>query len=244
VSAVGRPLTALRVLVWRARRWLRRPPVGHVDLGDLDRTTPVSSDFGFDRGTPIDRFYIDDFLASRRDLVRGRALEVGDASYCRQYGGGAVTRQDVLFVDSTNPEATIIGDVSDPSTLPDAAFDCIVFTQTLHLVYDVETALRQLRRALKPGGALLLTVPGVSMIEEGVWGPLWCWSFTEASARRLFRDVFGEPNFEIRVYGNVLAATAFLQGLAAQEIGADKLAVFDPKFPVTIAVAATRPVTA
>ena len=35
-----------------------------VDWGDLRRTDPVSRDWGYDRGTPIDRRYIEEFLAA------------------------------------------------------------------------------------------------------------------------------------------------------------------------------------
>jgi len=42
-----------------------------------------------------------------------------------------------------------------------------VFTQTLHLIYDVRSAIRTLHRVLKPGGVLLATFPGISQTEKG-----------------------------------------------------------------------------
>ena len=53
---------------------------------------PISQKFGFDRGTPVDRYYIEVFLAAYSRDIRGRALEVGDASYCRKFGTGIVAR--------------------------------------------------------------------------------------------------------------------------------------------------------
>jgi glycosyltransferase involved in cell wall biosynthesis len=51
----------LHGLVARARgTW--PPPIGRVQFGQLASTTPVSLDFGWDRGTPIDRYYIEQFL--------------------------------------------------------------------------------------------------------------------------------------------------------------------------------------
>ena len=203
---------------------------------------PVSLDFGFDRGTPIDRVYIDDFIDRHRELIAGRALEVADAAYCRRFGGNRITVQDVLHIDASNPEATIVGDLSDPSVLPSDAFDCIVLTQTLHLIYDVRKAAEQLHRALKVGGTLLLTVPGITPLERGSWGAIWCWSFTRVSAGRLFGDLFGPENVEIEVFGNVFSATAFLQGLAVEEVDRRLLAPHDPAYPVIVAVRARKAV--
>jgi GT2 family glycosyltransferase len=235
------PYTAKRLgRLAKGRLQRGRPKAPSVDLGDLATTTPISLEFGYDRGTPIDRFYIADFLERRRGAIRGRALEVGDASYCRLYGGANVTHQDVLHVDGSNPAATIVGDLADPSILPPDAFDCIVLTQTLHLVYDVRQAARQLHAALRTGGTLLLTVPGISPIDRGGWGDTWCWAFTRVSAERLFADAFGTGNVQVDVYGNVFAATAFLQGLAVEEVQQDLLRPYDPAFPVIVAVTARK----
>src|SRR5258708_1276969 len=51
------------------------PPLGTVKLGDFVRTRPISTSFGFDRGTPIDRYYIENFLGRNAGDIRGRVLE-------------------------------------------------------------------------------------------------------------------------------------------------------------------------
>ncbi len=91
---------------------------------------------------------------------------------------------DVLHVDPGAPEATFVGDLADGSMLPDAAFDCIVLTQTLHFIFDFVAALRTLARILVPGGVLLLTVPGISNIADDEWGATWHYSFTQHALRR------------------------------------------------------------
>jgi SAM-dependent methyltransferase len=218
-----------------------RRPLGAVRWGDLDAVTPVSDDFGFDRGTPIDRHYIERFLQAHAADIAGRALEVGDDAYCRRFGAQRVTHQDVLHVSAGNPAATVVGDLSQSGTLPPAAFDVLVITQTLHLVFDMAVAVAELHRALKPGGVLLLTVPGISRIDRGEWGAGWYWSLTPAAATRLFGDVFGAGNVQVESHGNVYAATAFLQGLALEESDRAKLAEDDPCFPVIVAVRARKP---
>jgi SAM-dependent methyltransferase len=215
------------------------PPVGAVDFGQLGTTTPISLDFGWDRGTPIDRYYIEGFLADRHTDIRGRVLEVGDDAYSRRYGGSKITKQDVLHVDVKHPHASLVGDLTQPDVLPDDAFDCILLTQTLQLIFDLERAARRLHAALRPGGVLLLTVPGISQIDRGQWGDSWCWALTAVSIRKLFEPLFG-PDLEIKTHGNVFAATTFLQGAVLEEVDRAKLDIDDPAYPVIITLRAPK----
>ena len=141
---------------------------------------------------------------------------------------------------SPSASATITGDLSQPGLLPEAAFDCMVMTQTLHFIFDVRAAVVEIHRGLKPGGVLLLTVPGISQIDRGEWGESWFWSLTRQSALRLFADVFGAENVETETFGNVFAATAFLQGLALEEVDRSMLDVADKSYPVIVTVRARR----
>jgi glycosyltransferase involved in cell wall biosynthesis/SAM-dependent methyltransferase len=214
------------------------PRVGSFRFGDFASVAPACADFGYTRGLPIDRYYVEAFLAGRSPDIRGRALEIGDASYCRRFG--EVAHQDVLHVDAGAPEATITGDLSQTGVLPLGVYDCMVITQTLHLIYDMPAAIREMHRALKPGGVLLLTSPGISRIDRGDWKNTWYWSLTEASIRRLFFEAFGDENCDVGVHGNVYAATCFLQGLALDEVDRKKLDVLDPSFPLILTVRACK----
>jgi SAM-dependent methyltransferase len=240
-----------RALAWPAiikaaviRRWprLHRGPRLHsVRLGDLRRLTPVSRKFGFDRGTPVDRYYINRFLSRNSQLIRGRVLEVGDRGYTERYGADRVTHSDVLNVRSGVPGTTIVADLTHGDGIANNSFDCIVLTQTLHLIFEVSTAIRTLQRILKPGGSLLLTVPGtISQIETGAWQSVWHWGFTCLSIERLLREAFRPEDIEIVEYGNVLASIAFLEGLASEELHAAELDFRDPLYPLLICVRATR----
>jgi glycosyltransferase involved in cell wall biosynthesis len=228
-----------RVQRIRARYNRPNPPIGAIDMGQLASLEPISRSFGYDRGTPIDRYYIENFLERHRTDIRGRVLEIGDASYCRRFDSG-ITRQDVLHVSSDAPEATIRGDLGQPGVLPEAAFDCMVITQTLHLIVDVRKAIVRMYAALRPGGILLLTVPGISPIDHDDWKSTWYWSMTGQSATRLFGDAFGPRAIEVTVHGNVYAATCFLQGMALEEVRRDWLDRQDPCYPVIITVRAKR----
>jgi hypothetical protein len=94
---------------------------------------------------------------------------------------------------------------------------------------------------LKPGGVLLATVPGISRISADDWADSWHWMFTTVAAQRLFADKFGLQNIDVQAYGNVLAATAFLNGLAAEELHLEELEHCDPHYQLLITIRAVKP---
>ena len=223
------------------RWWEGQPPVDGVDFGDLRRVRPVSRAFGTDRGQAIDRYYVERFLDSCREDIRGRVLEIGEDTYTRRYGGDKVERSDVLHVHDRNPRATIVGDLSHAPHVPNDSFDCIILTQTLQLVFDLPGAMRTLERILAPGGVLLLTVPGMSQVAaESEWGRTWYWAFTGLAVERLLREGMQAPDITVAVHGNVLAATAFLHGLATSELTAAELDAVDPDYQLVITARAVK----
>jgi SAM-dependent methyltransferase len=208
---------------------------GRVNLGSLDRTRPFSASFGYDRGTPVDRRYIEQFLERHRSDVKGRVLEVGDNAYTLRFGGDRVTRSDVLHVDPDAPNVTYVSDLAGGEGLPTDTFDCVICTQTLHLIYDMPAAMRTLCRILKPGGVLLITVPGVSSVDRGLWSNNWLWSLTAPALSRLVADAFPQAAATVVTYGNVLTAVAFLHGLAYEELRPYQFDEVDPQYPVIVA---------
>lgn len=216
------------------------PPPGKIEAGDFNRTTPFSVDFGFDRGGAIDRVYIENFLQENRHRVSGRVLEIGDNEYTLKYGRDNVLRSDILHVDHRNTRATYIGDITDVPQISSEQFDCIIFTQTLHLIYDFKSALRTCYRILKPGGCLLLTVPGISHIDQGEWRDYWLWSFTDTSIKKLMVDTFNGSTVDIKTYGNVYVAAAFLYGMGLPEFRKDFLFHHDASYQVIISAAAVK----
>ena len=232
-----------RLLRWFHKRgWYKHytPAPGKIQPGDFNRVTPFSADFGFDRGGPIDRFYIESFLHDNRDHVKGRVLEIGDNTYTNMYGGNRVLQSDILHVDKSNTRATYIGDITDVPQIPSSEFDCIIFTQTLHLIYDFRSALKTCYRILKPGGCLLLTVPGISHIDKGEWRDYWLWSFTDTAIRKLMAETFNGSKVDIRTYGNVYVAAAFLYGVGLGEFRKEHLFHHDNSYQVIISAAAVK----
>lgn len=187
---------------WQINKY--RPPLEMTNWGELRRLKPISGYFGFERGLPIDRYYIENFLARHADDIQGHVLEMKKPLYTYRFGGDRVTKSDVLHVVEGNPEATIVGDLTNAHKISSEAFDCVILTQTLHLLYAMRTALATLYRILKPGGVLLVTVPGISQVVKCDWGNDWCWALTTQSATMLFEEFFPKTKVEVKTYGNVI----------------------------------------
>jgi len=208
-------------------------------MGNLRTTTPLSFDWGYDRGRPIDRYYIEAFLAMYRSDIRGRVLEVKDSTYSRHFDSG-VTVFDVLDIDKANPIATVVADLASAATIGADQFDCFILTQTLHLIYDTRAAIAHAHRMLSPGGTLLVTVPAVSRITYGYQQREY-WRFTTASCAEIFGSIFGAQNIRVVSYGNVLAAIGFLTGMACEDLTTRELETVDEYYPVVIGVWARKP---
>ncbi|MBI5865094.1 MAG: FkbM family methyltransferase [Planctomycetes bacterium] len=227
--------------VWSQKPARRKSEIAagpHAPTNAADVPSPVSRAFGYDRGQPIDRHYIESFLLAHADHIRGRVLEIGEDTYTRRFGGAAVTRSDVLHIDRS-ANATIVADLTNCPQIADASFDCIILTQTLPFIFDVRSALANCRRMLRHGGCLLVTVPGISQrstFDAQRWGDYW--RFTPQSIARLLKEQF--PSVAVQTFGNARSATALLEGRATHEISSIELEHRDPDYPVIIAAVATR----
>ena len=211
--------------------------------GGLRRLAPISRDNGFDRGTPIDRWFVEEFLRRHTADIRGDVLDFYDDRNTRLFGND-VRSVEVAHRTPGHPTATIATDLTDAPELRSDSFDCVLLTQTLHVIYDMRRALATVHRVLRPGGVVLATFPGVTQIstdEDDDWSDSW--RFTAASAQRFFEERFPPSEVRTEAVGNVLTATAFLQGIAAEELRPRELAFVDPLFELLVTVRARKPVS-
>jgi SAM-dependent methyltransferase len=236
-------LRSSRLSRFSGKRHERVPRVGRIRFGDLRRLEPVSRHFGYDRGTPIDRYYIERFLEQNASKITGRVLEIGDDAYTWRFGGERATIRDILHVSEHHPGSTFVGDLTSAPQLPSNAFDCIILTQTLHLIHDVKAAVGTVHRILKPGGTVLVTVPGISQTSADEWAAHWHWSFTRLSIHKLFCEFFPDSMVEVEASGNVLAAVSFLHGLAVAELRREELDYCDEQYELLITLRARKPAT-
>ena len=207
-----------------------------MDFGGLRRLQPISTEFGLDRGTPVDRWYIERFVASHAKDISGQVMEIGDTRYVDRFGR-AVSEVAVLDLNPNNARATLVADLGGSETLPRGMFDCIICTQTLHYVYDLQAALARLRTMLRPGGVLLLTLPGISQVCFD--GPDH-WRLTARGLSRLLGEVLPSDQVQIEAHGNVLSSISFLHGVAAEELEPRELAYRDPAYDLLLTARVVR----
>lgn len=211
-------------------------------LFSFDKVIPVSIIFGFDRGKPIDRYYIENFISANKILILGNVLEVEDNFYTLKYGNKIIKSFILKYNNESKLENDYLyGDLTDINTLPSQMFDLFICTQTLNFIFDVEKAINSIHQLLKNDGIALVTVACITQIsryDANKWGDYW--RFTPQGIKKLFENKFGENNVEINVYGNSYSATHFLKGYSSDEINVKKLNEIDEDYPVVIALKITK----
>jgi SAM-dependent methyltransferase len=224
--------TTVRRTVQRMNRSL---PGRRVRWGNVARRAPFSTHYGWDRGLPVDRHYIERFLAANQARIRGSVLEVQSAVYAARFG--QPTSVTVLDIDPANANADLIADLNEPGSLPADAFDCVILTQVLQYTEPVE-ALRNIGQSLRPDGCALITVPTLSPIDPVASDrDRWRWT-----PRGLADAVHAaELDATVEGPGDALAAVAFMLGLAIEEVPARRPRRQDVRFPIVACAVVERP---
>lgn len=203
-------------------------------------TSPLSNSYGFDRGKAADRYYIEDFLNKNKKDIHGHCLETREDDYTQKFGKQNVIKSDVLDIDPNNKKANITDDLRKLKTIKDNTYDCIILTQTLQLIDDVDSVLLQCYRVLKKGGILLVTIPSLSRVDRVAGLKNDYWRFTEAGARYLFEKQFKSEELQIESRGNARIGIYFYAGLAEEEIKMKVYGDDDPFFPMIITIRAIK----
>ncbi len=203
---------------------------------------PVDDTYGMNRGTPIDRYYIEMFLKQHQSLIKGTIMEVGDRQYTLRYGKERVKESIVLDALKSDLEKNMIcGDFATGKGIQEASIDCLICTQTLPFIYDLHAAARNMIRLLKKGGTALITVGGISQIisyERQQFGHYW--SFTDMSLHRLFVELPDVKDIEVQTYGNVKSAASFLYGISYEEMREEELLYKDSNYQLIITAVVTK----
>ncbi len=236
----------LKSALQRLGHWHRRRQLDLVHPASLQ---PVSRKFGLDRGQPIDRVYIEQFLDAQRQVIRGDCLEIEESTYTARFGApghvpyvlkypGPGDGRSFGQSDERDAQGARIVrcDLAQPDSVPVSRFDALICTQTLSFIFDVRVAVASIHALLRPGGHALITVSGISQISRydyDRWGDYW--RFTDLSLRRLLSACFDESRIQVLTYGNVAAASMFLQGLAVEEVHDPGVFAYqDPDYQIVV----------
>lgn len=201
---------------------------------------PISNIYGFDRGNPLDRHYIEKFLENNKKDVRGVCLELLNNNYTKKYGGSKVSESVVLDIEKENKNATLISDLRNLKEVKDNTFDCIILTQVFQFIDDVDASISECYRVLKPEGVLLATMPSISRIDcaSGESGDYW--RFTTAAAKYLFEKKFKKENLSINSQGNARVGLYFYAGLSEEDTPKNLFEINDKNFPLIVTVRAIK----
>lgn len=223
----------------RLHQSLLRKAFQNKDLFSRLPLTPVSAIFGLDRGTPVDRYYIENFLQSNSHYITGDVLEIAEDTYTYAFGTN-INKSYIMHVEGGG-QNIIKGDLSTGEGIVENMADCIICTQTLPFIFDLSKVAENMLKMLKPNGVLLITVSGITQISRydmQRWGHYW--SFTDASLKKLFLHLVPEKNISVETFGNVKAATAFLYGLAAEELEENDLKLQDADYQLIVTAVVRR----
>ena len=205
--------------------------------GKLRRTTPLSSTFGFERGTPIDRRYLRQFLHAHRALITGDVLEVQTSSYTRRYGRD-LRRTDTFDINPVFHPTYLCDLAHSENTLPTSAFDCVLLPQTLQHLRELDACLAHLLRVVRPGGVILASAAGLMPLTADV--PDY-WRLSPDGWRERLSRAWSGAEVTVEGHGNCLTAIASQLGLALEELTDAKLDARDPRYPALTAILCRKP---
>jgi SAM-dependent methyltransferase len=164
------------------------------------------------RGKSIYRILMNECLKLWREEIRGTVLDLAcgqEPSYRRILDLKNSEKVRLVGIDY-NPalRPTIVANLIHSIPFKDATADVAIVSGFLHISPDPKESLKEVKRILKPGGCLILTVPFVFQYTPE---PTDYWRFTEEGLSWLLYNA-GFTDFEIVPVGNRFSAVAFLLG--------------------------------
>lgn len=198
-------------------------------------TKPISRQFGTERGTPIDRYYIEKFLEEYKHLVKGDVLEIEDNTYSLRYGEERLTRSIVMDVGNRGEGISFNGNLETGEGIQDELADCFILTQTLMYLFDLKSTAHNISRLLKRGGTALVTCSGISQNSRRCMDAYGCcFNFNVDALRKMFSS---EPDLEVTEcgsYGNVKTVMAHISGLCREDLDIRDFQENDKYYPLIV----------
>lgn len=233
-----------------SNHWSTWPLLRHLRTLRFRRLHPLGG--GRSAGLSIIRYYWADFLEQHQADIRGHALEIGETTTIRQYGGDRLTQADALDLAAHTPEVKVVADLSRADDVPGDTYDCFVVQFTTAVIYDLDAFVYHAIRLLKPGGVLLINFwcvdfylhRGLDMGTAPQGHPplyMYHWS-TPIGVHNLLHNLgLRATDYQLQVYGNLVARMAFLLNLPARELTAQERSQVDPGQPLLICARIVKP---
>jgi SAM-dependent methyltransferase len=232
----------LRLKQWLGPRWtvrlrclLRGKPWPR--WGNLRRLRPFSEAFGFDRGTPVDRYYLSRFLERHRGDITGEVLEIQLPDHTRRFGQGVTAAHTLDINPDFHPTYRCDLAAAD-AVVPADRYDCFLLLNALSFFRDLEGCLRQALRVVRPGGVILAST---AVLVPLVGDTPDYWRLTAAGWREVADRVWPGCEVEVEGHGNHLAVLAAMLGLAHEELRPAELDAHDPRYPVLVTLRCRKP---
>ncbi len=128
-----------------------------------------------------DRILLKEQIKKHKDYIKGIVLDAGAGSFDRYSELFSFEKYLKLDIDKAN-NPDIVGSVED-IPLEDNSVDSVVSMQVLGDVENLNKAVSEFHRVLRPGGAMLLTESLISAMHDE---PHDYWRFTNFSLKNLF----------------------------------------------------------
>lgn len=208
-------------------------------LMEAPRVTPISPDFGYARGTPIDRVLIRRYLGSAPTSVVGIVHEVGESQFSPMLFPRAV--HHVVHVSPEN-ETDLRVDFLEVPQDQIGLCEAIICTQVLNFIKEPLEALRGISSLLRPGGRCYMTVAGlaqVSRYDSARWGDYF--RFMPQGFDHLLSQCDAIRVIHRNDLGNLFCAKCLMDGVVAEDVVEKRLLeVDDPLYPVVLGAVLER----
>lgn len=195
---------------------------------------PISEVFATERGTPVDRIYIERFLEKNSSYIKGDILEIEDSTYTKKFGDGKVTNSIIMDVSSDSEKIDFNANLETGEGIRDNVADCFILTQTLMYIFDLEATVKNIVRMLKPGGVALITASFLSQNSQRCMDNYGAYfNFNSATFEKLFNGK-GAMVLDSGSYGNVKTVMAHLVGMCAEDLDESDFDTNDKYYPLIV----------
>lgn len=186
---------------------------------------PLTRNFGFYRGTPIDRYFINkwiyDFLDEIDSGNKLKGIEIGGFDYLKYNSKKYLANELVPKRELKKSKDSLCINLNEPINKDfklKEKYDFVICTQVLHVLENDINGLRIIYKLLKKGGLIIGSTAGtinpISIYDYKRWG---CY---RGYSDQGLKSILEKTGFEcqIETFGNFALAYEILNGAVVEDI--------------------------